>query len=99
VVSLVTSLGRESIALLEEPVLLVRFAWQVVLRAGAQLALLRPRWRETIDQIFSIGVQSLPVVAFSLTFIALMMILEFSFHMKMVLQQDSLVPVFSTLLM
>ncbi len=59
----------------------------------------RFRFRETIVQCHAIGVQSFPVVAFSLLFLSLMVVTEFSFHMKMVLRQDSLVPAFSTVLM
>ncbi len=92
-------LGTAVLGFLEEPWELIRFALRVFTALVRQIFFFRFRFRETIDQIYFIGVQSLPVVAFSLTFIALMMILEFSFHMKMVLQQDSLVPAFSTLLM
>jgi len=59
----------------------------------------RLRGREIIHQMYVLGVQSLPVVAFALAFVGLMLILEFSFHMRLVLQQDSLVPAFSTVLM
>jgi len=64
-----------------------------------QVLFLRFRLRETLDQIFLVGVQSLPVILFSITFISIMLITEFSFHMKLVLRQDSLVPAFSTILL
>jgi phospholipid/cholesterol/gamma-HCH transport system permease protein len=69
--------------------------WAVV----RQISTIRFRFRETMDQCYYIGVQSLPVIAFSLTFLSLMVVTEFSFHMKLVLRQDSLVPSFSTVLM
>lgn len=59
----------------------------------------RFRWNETIDQVYDIAVMSLPVMVFSLTFVSLMFTIEFSFHMKLVLGQDSLVPAFSTVFM
>lgn len=59
----------------------------------------RIRWRESLRQTYFIGVQSLLIIAFCLTFISLMLILEFSYHMKLVLRQDSLVPAFSTVLL
>lgn len=64
---------------------------------GARLIRLRPRVRETLDQCYLLGCQSFAIVLFSMLFISLMLITEFSFHMKMVLRQDSLVPAFSTL--
>ncbi len=52
-----------------------------------------------IHEVYKIGVESLPVIALSLTFVGIMLILEFSFHMKLVLRQDELVPAFSTVLL
>jgi phospholipid/cholesterol/gamma-HCH transport system permease protein len=59
----------------------------------------RFRGRATLLQMYLLGVESVPVVAFALLFTSLMLIVEFSFHMKLVLRQDSLVPAFSTVLM
>lgn len=59
----------------------------------------RFRWRECLEQCYLLAVESLPVIAFSLTFISLMLITELSFHMRLVLRQDSLVPAFSTVLL
>lgn len=52
-----------------------------------------------IDQMYEVAVRSVPVMAFALTFVSLLFTLEFSFHMKLVLRQDSLVPAFSTVFM
>lgn len=60
---------------------------------------LRRRISETVNQTFIVGIESLPVIALSLLFITVMLITEFSYHVKLVLRQDSLVPAFSTLLM
>lgn len=60
-------------------------------------------WKRRLDegmhQLFIVGIESLPVVALSLLFITVMLITEFSYHVKLVLRQDSLVPAFSTILM
>ncbi|MCB0406209.1 MAG: ABC transporter permease [Bdellovibrionales bacterium] len=66
---------------------------------GRQVLSRRFRWNETIHQCYDIAVLSLPVMVFSLTFVSLMFTIEFSFHMKLVLGQDSLVPAFSTVFM
>lgn len=64
-----------------------------------QIFSFRFRFRETIEQMYAVGVQSVPVIAFSLTFTSLMLVLELSFNLKLVLRQNSLVPAFSTVLM
>ncbi|MCB0403885.1 MAG: ABC transporter permease, partial [Bdellovibrionales bacterium] len=66
---------------------------------GRQLLGRSFRWNETIHQTYDIAVLSLPVMVFALTFVSLMFTIEFSFHMKLVLGQDSLVPAFSTVFM
>lgn len=57
------------------------------------------RFHETFDQFFKMGVESLPVILFCMVIVASMSLLEFSYHMKLVLKQDALVPAFSTLLL
>ncbi len=49
--------------------------------------------------MYALGVQSVPVVAFALTFLSFMLVAELSFHMKLILQQDSLVPGFTSVLL
>lgn len=78
---------------------LARLAFKVSWGSYRQVFGMRFRFRDTVGQMFALGVESLPVLMLALTFISLMMILEFSFHMKLVLRQDSLVPAFSTVLM
>jgi phospholipid/cholesterol/gamma-HCH transport system permease protein len=60
---------------------------------------LKLRREPLFRELYSASVQSLPVIGVGLLFLSLMLITEFSFHMKLVLRQDSLVPAFSTLLM
>jgi len=57
------------------------------------------RGREINRQIYECGVLSLPIIIFSLSIVSLMSVLEFSWHMKIVLNQDALVPGFSMVLM
>lgn len=56
------------------------------------------RGREIIQQIYECAVLSGPVVIFALSIVSLMSVLEFSWHMKVVLKQDALVPGFSMVL-
>lgn len=56
------------------------------------------RLREFYQQLYFVGNQSLPIILFCVTFAAVVTILESSFHMKMVIQNDSLVPGFAAML-
>ncbi len=56
------------------------------------------RGKEIIKQINFIGNGSLFIIVFCVCFSALVTILESSFHMKMVIQNDSMVPGFATML-
>lgn len=56
------------------------------------------RVKETMTQIEFVAWQSLPVILFCVSFAAVVTIMESSFHMKLVVQNDSLVPGFAALL-
>lgn len=56
------------------------------------------RKKEFIQQIEFVANKSLPIVGFCVCFAAVVTILESSFHMKMVIQNDSMVPGFAALL-
>ena len=56
------------------------------------------RFKDIFRQINFMAVQSAPIVIFCLTFAAVVTIIESSFHMKMVVHDDSLVPGFAALL-
>lgn len=77
------------------------FVFLLRLSSGLVFAMRKPqtRLRQVTDQVFRMGVESLPVVGISLGFVSLLLTLEFSFHMRLVLRQDSLVPAFSSLLL
>jgi phospholipid/cholesterol/gamma-HCH transport system permease protein len=56
------------------------------------------RRREFFEQIYFVANKSLPIVLFCVSFAAVVTILESSFHMKLVIQNDSMVPGFAALL-
>ncbi len=84
----VTSVGRLGVLFAETLSWTVRDTFRV-----------RFRVRETLYQMYLAAVESLPIIGVSLAFTSLMLVTEFSFHMKLVLHQDSLVPAFSTILL
>lgn len=56
------------------------------------------RFKELFQQLYFIGNESLLIIVFCVCFAAMVTILESSFHMKLVIQNDSMVPGFSALL-
>ena len=56
------------------------------------------RRQEVLKQINFIAIESLPIVLICVSFAAMVTILESSFHMKLVIQNDSMVPGFAVLL-
>lgn len=56
------------------------------------------RIKETIQQLYFVANGSLIIIIFCVCFAAMVTILESSFHMKMVIQNDSMVPGFAAML-
>lgn len=56
------------------------------------------RRSQTLQQIEALAVQSAPIILICVAFAAVVTVLESSFHMKLVIQSDSMVPGFSALL-
>lgn len=56
------------------------------------------QYKQTIDQLYFVAHGSLLIVVFCVCFAAMVTILESSFHMKLVIQNDSLVPGFASML-
>lgn len=56
------------------------------------------RWKETVQQIYFVANGSLFIVGFCVAFAAIVTILESSYHMKLVIQNDSMVPGFASML-
>jgi len=61
-------------------------------------AQIQPRIKDTFTQLEFVAWQSLPVILFCVSFAAVVTIIESSYHMKLVVQNDSLVPGFASLL-
>ena len=56
------------------------------------------RYKDFMKQLNFVMVESAPVVIFCVSFAAMVTIMETSFHMKLVIQNDAMVPGFSSLL-
>lgn len=56
------------------------------------------RGKETLQQLYLIANGSVPMIVFCVCFASMVTILESSFHMKMIIQNDSLVPGFAALM-
>ena len=56
------------------------------------------RWKEFIQQLYFVANRSLVIIVFCVSFAAVVTILESSFHMKLVIQNDSMVPGFAAVL-
>ena len=56
------------------------------------------RIKETVQQLHFVANQSAPIILLCVCFAATVTILESSFHMKLVIQNDSLVPGFAAML-
>jgi phospholipid/cholesterol/gamma-HCH transport system permease protein len=68
--------------------------------AQSMRAVFTPPWRmkDIFAQLEFVSWQSLPVILFCVSFAAIVTIIESSFHMKLVVQNDALVPGFAALL-
>jgi phospholipid/cholesterol/gamma-HCH transport system permease protein len=55
--------------------------------------------REFLDELFDLGVRSLGIVTICVTFMGIIIVLEYSFHMRLVLNDDGLVPGFAMILL
>lgn len=65
----------------------------------AQFVFFRPRrLRLALFHLNQFSYQSLPIVLFCLSFAAIVVIIESSFHMKLIIQNDALVPGFACVL-
>jgi phospholipid/cholesterol/gamma-HCH transport system permease protein len=90
----ITSLGQILILSTQTLREFIALLWESV------FSLLTPpfRWKETIHQLYFVANGSLFIVSFCVAFAAIVTILESSFHMKMVIQNDSMVPGFASML-
>jgi phospholipid/cholesterol/gamma-HCH transport system permease protein len=58
----------------------------------------KPRWEQWVEQMYAMGNLSVTTIVFSISFTGIVLISEYSFHMRMVLEDDALVPAFSTIM-
>lgn len=72
----------------------------ITLFADTLLGIFSPpfRQKEFIQQLYFVGNRSLIIIVFCVCFAAIVTILEASFHMKLVIQNDSMVPGFAAVL-
>jgi phospholipid/cholesterol/gamma-HCH transport system permease protein len=56
------------------------------------------RWKDIFNQIYFMANQSMFIIVFCVSFAAMVTIVEASFHMKLVIHDDSMVPGFASLL-
>lgn len=56
------------------------------------------RIKDIVNQLYFVANQSVVIVVFCVSFAAMVIVIESSFHMKLVIQNDSLVPGFAALL-
>lgn len=71
---------------------------EMIARTMKALATTPFRFRETIHQFYFIANQSVFIICICVSFAAVVTIIESSFHMKIVIQNDSLVPGFAAML-
>ena len=77
-------------------------SFDVVSLAGRTLRAIlsgRVKAREVVRQIYVFGVGSVAITVLCVTFIGVIIILEYSFHMKLVLGSDTLVPSFAMMML
>ena len=84
-------------AILEIPNLIYSF-FSLVFETLGQLFSPPFRSRELLHQIYFVANESLGLILFCVSFAAMVTILESSFHMKLVIQNDSMVPGFAAML-
>jgi phospholipid/cholesterol/gamma-HCH transport system permease protein len=68
------------------------------LQSVAALPQVFKRRRQVFEQLYFVGYQSLFIIVISVVFAAVVTVIESSFHMKLVIQTDSMVPGFSSIL-
>lgn len=91
---MITQLGRVLIDAFEATCAFITLFVQTL------IAVITPPFRvsDTIRQFYFVANQSVVIVCFCVSFAAMVTIIEASFHMKIVIQNDSLVPGFAAVL-
>lgn len=56
-------------------------------------------WKEVLIQLFEFGNKCLGVIVLCVTFVGIIIVLEYSYHISMIIGSDSLVPSFATIML
>ncbi len=56
-------------------------------------------WNDVIKQLYEFGVGSFGIIVLCITFMGIIIILEYSYHMKLVIGNDSLIPSFAMIML
>lgn len=71
----------------------------VASKTASAIARRRFSWKEVQKQLYEFGNQSLGIVALCVTFMGVIIFLEYSYHVKMIISNDSLVPGFAMIML
>ncbi len=73
--------------------------FSVALNTAKSILQRRFSWSDVIKQIYDYGVMSLGIVVLCVTFTGIIIILEYSHHIKLVIGDDSLIPTFAMIML
>jgi len=65
----------------------------------SSLAKQRYSFKDVISQLYEFGVGSMGIIILCITFMGIIIILEYSYHMKLVIGNDSLIPSFAMIML
>lgn len=78
---------------------LVAHILQVTGRTLGSIVRGRFSWREVLRQLYEFGFESLAIVTLCVSFMGVIIFLEYSYHVKLVIQNDTLVPGFAMIML
>ncbi len=77
----------------------VSHVMSVLYRTSLSLVGGRFSWKEVLRRLFEFGAGSLGVILLCVTFVGIIIVLEYSYHMKLVIGDDSLIPAFAMIML
>ena len=83
----------------DQPKYLIPHILRTARQTLASLAMRRFGFNETINQLYEFGVNSLSIILLCVTFVGIIIIIEYSYHMKAVIGNDSLIPSFAMIML
>jgi len=78
---------------------LVSHVLDTAARTLSSLARRKFSLKETINQLYEFGVNSLGIIVLCVSFVGIIIIIEYSYHMKLVIGNDSLIPSFAMIML